>query len=188
MIFPGHIAGGYLVTKLVIAVASAHRLAVPADQASTLIATGIIAGYLPDIDMVFYLLRSRFSTVPPKNQSHRNYITHAPLFWFAISFFVLGVGWIGSSAFTTLLGWILFAGTGSHFLFDSIEYGIMWLWPFSTRRFAFRKYLYQPEIIAPTGTIAHYLEEFTKVWNKRLTFVLEVLVVIAALLVFFHSN
>lgn len=184
MIFPGHIAGGYLAAKAVLGLAH-----VPLDPAQTtaLIAIGTIAGDAPDIDVLFYFLHHKYSpATEKKRESHRSFITHAPLFWLVIAAAIAGAGWIAGSAFTELLGLVVLAGTWSHFFFDSFEYGIRWLWPFSDARYAMRA-AEDPEISAPTGTLGYYFELIGKIWNKRITFLIEAIVVIVALVVAFRS-
>ncbi len=184
MVFPGHIAGGYLATKAILALA---HVALTPGQTTALIAIGTIAGDAPDMDILFYFLHHRYSpSTEKKRESHRTYITHAPLFWLVISAAIAGAGWIADSAFTELLGAVILGGTWSHFFFDSFEYGIRWLWPFSDKRFTMRE-VDEPQISAPQGSIAHYLELMGKVWNKRITFLIEPIVVIAALWVAFHG-
>lgn len=183
MIFPGHIAGGYLAAKVVLALS---HTAFTSGQTTALLTIGTIAGELPDMDILFFFLHHKYSKDVEKRNNHRTFVTHAPAFWLVISLLIAGAGWIGNSPFTEMLGWLILAGTWTHFFLDSFEYGIRWLWPFSDRRFAMRQ-IVEPDISAPQGTIAHYRELVGKVWNKRLTYVLEVIVVVGALLVAIFS-
>jgi membrane-bound metal-dependent hydrolase YbcI (DUF457 family) len=71
-----------------------------------------------------------------KDQSknnHREFITHVPLFWFIISLIIFSLGFLLDSKFIEVIALLLLAGTFSHFVFDSIEYGIRWVEPFSKK-------------------------------------------------------
>ena len=186
MIFPGHIAGGYLAAKAVLAVAASHGVTFTPEQVTALLTISTIAGERPDIDILFFFLHHKYSRGSEKRENHRTFITHVPVFWLAIALLIIGGGWIGDSQFTELFGLLILAGTWTHFFLDSFEYGIRWLWPFSDRRFAMRQII-EPDISAPQGTVAHYRELISKVWNKRLTYVLEVIVVVGAIVVAIYS-
>jgi len=183
MVLPGHLAGGYLTAKAVLYLA--HASFSPAET-TALMAIGTLAGEAPDIDLLFFYLHQKYSAVPEKRDSHRSFITHTPAFWLLISMLIVGTGWIGSSLFTETLGWLLLAGSWSHFLLDSFEYGIRWLWPFSDKRFCVRNVV-EPVIPGPQGNISYYWKLLSKVYYKRVTFYLEGLVVLIALWVAFHG-
>jgi len=182
MVLPGHIAGGYLVTRALLKLAGSS---LSTSQNVALLIIGTLAGELPDIDLIWYYLEHRFS----KNngaQSHRNYITHAPTFWLILCLLIVFVGYVTTSTFTEWLGWIILAGTFSHFLLDSIEYGITWLWPFSKKEFCLYR-LPEPHIHKRTGSFSYYFEYLTKYYVRSWTFVAEVLVVLIACGVFLLS-
>lgn len=183
MILPGHLAGGYLAAKAVLALTGA---AFTPAQTTALLTIGTIAGDAPDIDVLFFFLHHKYSKAENKRDSHRSFITHTPLFWLAISLVIVIAGWFGQSQFTETLGWLILSGAWTHFFLDSFEYGIRWLWPFSDKRFTMRE-VTEPEVSAPAGTIAFYMELIGKVWNKRITFFLEAIIVITALWVAFHG-
>jgi hypothetical protein len=185
MVLPGHIAGGYLFTRAFLALTHATF---SASQTTALLIIGTLAGELPDIDLLrFYLAnRSGFSI----DHNHRLYATHAPLFWLIVSLIVVALGYIVSSPFVIYLGWIILSGSWGHLILDSIEDGVMWLWPFSRQRFALRnvpdfdaaKYAgkYRP------GTFAFYWDYIWTVYiGRRVTFYVEIFITLAAIWVLF---
>lgn len=181
MVLPGHIAGGYIAARAVLFVAHASF---PPEQTAALLVIGTLAGELPDIDLLFFYFNQR-SRTSRKISGHREYITHAPLFWLVISLIIAGIGWLIGSAFVQFIGWMIWAGTWSHFILDSIEYGVRWLWPFSDRRFALRQ---RPEIriAARPGTPAHHWEYVRHHYFKMWSFYAEILVTLAGIWLFLH--
>jgi hypothetical protein len=86
-----------------------------------LVAFGIAAALLPDIDII---------TVPLLGKWHHRTHTHFPIVWVpicALAFFVL------PPMYATLLT----LGVYAHLIHDTfgIGWGIAWLWPFSGRKF-----------------------------------------------------
>lgn len=154
-------------------------------EMTALIAIGTLAGEAPDVDLLFFYFNQKYGHASKKKESHRSYTTHAPAFWLLVSLFIVGAGSLADSGFTVMLGWLILAGTWSHFLLDSIEYGIRWLWPFSNRRLCLRQVV-EVEIDAPKGTLRFYRKELTAVYFKNVTFYLEIAIVLAALWVAFH--
>jgi hypothetical protein len=148
MIFPGHLAAGYITTRATLAVAAAIGAVgigtaggslSPAEMTTLLIA-GTLLGDAPDID-ILYVFFTRKSFHPSKLSGHRRYITHIPLLWlilglgiFFLSPFFTMLG--GDLIFWKLLGLLVWLCPWSHFLCDSIYGGIAWLRPFSQKDFA----------------------------------------------------
>jgi len=181
MVLPGHLAGGYLAATALIAV---FHPDLSTSQINCLLIIGTLAGELPDIDLIFFNLAHR------KNQnieSHRNYLTHMPLFWILISMIIVSVGFIFNSVFIEYLGWITLAGTWSHLILDSIEYGISWLAPISKKNFAIKKNIHKEDIIYRQGSLLQHFHFITTTYWKTTTIWIEILVSITALTVFFKS-
>lgn len=181
MVLPGHLAGGYIFTKALLAWTHA---AFSSSQATALLIIGTLAGELPDIDLLhfYFANRSEFST----ENNHRHYITHAPIFWLIISLVVALIGLVFQSAFIEYLGWIILGGSWSHLILDSIEDGIMWLWPLSHKKFALRTMPdFDPQEYRGThriGTIPFYWEYIVNTYIRtRITFYVEVLLTAAAI-------
>ncbi|MEI6057785.1 MAG: hypothetical protein WCQ60_02320, partial [bacterium] len=63
--------------------------------------------------------------------------THAPLLWFVAGLIVFSISSLfAAGAFWQVLGLLMWLGPWSHFCCDSVDVGVMWLWPFSRRQFA----------------------------------------------------
>ena len=136
MILPGHLSAGYVMTRGLLFLEVVHGgVQYTPHQYTLLLIVGIIAGDLPDIDVAWYFLRNK--TVGPEHLGdHRQYVTHAPIIWLVFGVVVALIGFMAGSAFWATIGLLLWLGPWTHFLCDSIEYGVMWLWPVSKKRYA----------------------------------------------------
>lgn len=88
----------------------------------------ILLALLPDIDIVFYLVKKGFKSL---DHRHRN-IFHYPIIHFLIGIFI--------TLFIDFKFSLLFLlNTFGHFLHDSvgIGWGVKWLWPFSRKLYKF---------------------------------------------------
>ncbi len=179
MVLPGHLAGGYLAAHAVLFV---MHPALPASDLALLAAIGTLAGEAPDIDLFFFYLAWR----PGKKhavRNHRDYITHAPIAWLTVCMVLGAIGCLLDSAFIETLAAVIFAGTWSHFIFDSIEYGVHWLWPFSNKRFCLRE-LPDAEPKGRPGTFAYYFDFIRRFYFKNITSYCEIAVTAYAAYVF----
>ncbi|MDE1975091.1 MAG: metal-dependent hydrolase [Patescibacteria group bacterium] len=181
MVLPGHLAGGYIVTRALLAWTHA---AFSSAQNTALLVIGTIAGELPDIDLAWFYLTNVVNGGSDKD-NHRDHVTHAPLFWLTLSLTIVVIGYIIKDIFVQYIGWSVLVGTWSHFILDSIEYGIRWLWPFSNRRFCLRE-ISDVGITATRGSLSYYWQFVTGHYPRRITFYAEILVVCIALAVFFY--
>ena len=183
MVLPGHLAGGYLTATALLAV---FHPDFSVAQTNTLLIIGTLAGELPDIDLFFFNIKYRHHTAN-RTDSHRNYITHIPFFWFIISFTISFIGLIFYSSFIEWIGLIILAGTFSHFILDSIEYGIRWLAPLSNKRFALQLEVPEKPTNDRPGSIRQYFHFLIRTYWKTKTFWLEIIVTITALCILAHS-
>lgn len=130
MLPPGHFAAGYLASLAVL-----HIAGIPVQGNEPLVLWGIFVAVAPDLDMFFSFAKIRSFTIDNARANHRKYLSHRPLVWFALSVpLILD----GPSESWRLAGILLLVGSWSHFLLDSLQYGVMWLWPFSHRLIALR--------------------------------------------------
>jgi hypothetical protein len=126
---------------VLLALGVAEYFGIPASP--WLIAFGIAAALLPDIDVLTILLTKRWH--------HRTY-THYPLLWLpmcALAFVLLPL------PYATLLT----LGVYAHLIHDTFGigwWGIAWLWPFSRRRFLFFP---EKERRESVGVIASWVPE-----------------------------
>lgn len=179
MLWFGHAATGYLLTTLILSIMQPE---LAPEQLRLLILFGTVAAVIPDLDFVFFFTKHRSLKLREK-ESHRAQITHTPLFWLVLSALVFLAGFTAGGIFGIYLGVLVLAGTWSHLLSDSIEYGVMWLWPFSRRQFYFRKVRGVGPSPRGISTAKYYWKFFTQVYVRNWTFYVEIALVIAALAV-----
>jgi len=188
MVLPGHLAGGYLAARAALFLT---HVSFTSSQTAVLLTVGTLAGEFPDIDLLFYYLNQRAKTAR-KIDDHRTYITHAPLVWLITSLALVAAGWLAGSTFMEWIGWMVLSGTMSHFILDSIEHGIPWLWPLSRKRFALRR---TPDENEPTadrgaparkGTFRAYWRFVTGPYLRSWTMWAELVITLAAIWTLFH--
>ncbi len=172
MLLPGHIAFGYLASK-----AALHSIDLPAHEADIALLIGVISSVAPDLDLLYFFLRKR-SLKLQDDSSHRTLLSHAPLLWLASA---IALALFGQSEFWIAVGLAIWAGSWSHFAGDSIEYGIMWLWPFSKRQFSLRK-------ISEAGPSEKslprfYWRYFCDIYARNWTFWMEVTIICLAIFI-----
>ena len=192
MVLPGHLAGGYIATTVVLSLLPAS-VQFSTDQLTILYIVGILSGEIPDIDLLlFYFLKKKNKDQSKNN--HREFITHIPLFWFIISLIIFSLGFLFNSKFIEILALLLLAGTFSHFVFDSIEYGIRWIEPFSKKRLSLFKdspktdtdNVDDTKIII--GSIPYYWNYIKTSYIKSSTIYFEITVVIIAIIIIFNTT
>ena len=183
MVLPGHLAGGYLAATALIYF---FHPGFSANQINTLLIIGTLAGEFPDVDLIFFNIKYRHNPAN-RTDSHRNYITHIPLFWLIISLLIVITGSIFNSLFTEYVGWVVLTGTWSHFLLDSIEYGIRWIAPLSNRRFALKLETQEKPTEDRPGSLMQYFHFLIRTYWRMTTFWLEIIITIIALAIFFKT-
>ena len=169
-------------------------------QTNALLIVGTLAGELPDIDLFFFNIKHRRDRHEQKKiedtESHRDYITHTPFFWLTVSVAISFIGFISdgifgsmfmNSTFIEWIGFILLAGTLSHFVLDSIEYGIRWLAPWSNKRFAVQLEVLEKPTDDRPGSLMQYFHFLIRTYWKTKTFWLEIIVTITALCILARS-
>ncbi|HVY67829.1 MAG TPA: metal-dependent hydrolase [Patescibacteria group bacterium] len=177
MLPPGHIAAGFLTAEALLKIAKPD---LPAAELRHLLWWGVFFGFAPDLDMFYWFLKSRAFKMDPRAGNHRQYLSHAPVLWLAAGLIIYAAA---PSDYVRMIGLLLWLGSWSHFLLDSIEYGIMWLWPLSTKRFALKS---TDGILAePEGKFFDYWRKVVKSYSASLSFYLELLVVLAAVTAYF---
>ena len=140
---------------------------------------GILASVLVDLDE-FYAFHKIGRPIGENDKiNHRKFISHAPLLH-------LGIGVLGF-ILSTIFGSIDFqifaimyvVGMWTHFFFDSFGYGIMWLWPFTDKLYAFRHRENRMKIRG--SSVFGYWKRFLIVYSRDFVFYLEALVIILAI-------
>lgn len=186
MVLPGHLAGGYIATTIVLSTISSSFTH---NELFILYLIGILSGDFPDLDLVFFYLGKKI--FKSNKETHRDFITHLPIFWMIFCALSFALGYINNSNFLMTLSTIILAGTFSHFLFDSIDYGIQWLKPFNSKRYCifkinnFNKFeIDQKNRNIQNGSIKFYWNYIWLVYIKQPTFYTEIFVTLIAIIIF----
>ena len=121
--FVAHLPAGYLLIRRL-----APRLAPDARLARRLMAVGLAASVLPDIDLLYFYL------VDGRQTLHHDYWTHIPAFWLlatgaSVALFRIARAPVPWPAVAALL-----AGVFLHLALDTVTGGIAWLYPYRTGR------------------------------------------------------
>jgi hypothetical protein len=123
--FIAHLPVGYVATLALL-----NRVEVAAAVRRRLLALGLAASVLPDLDLLYFYL------VDQRRQVHHAYLPHLPLFWVGVLALTAGalslasrprVAWVALGVFTT--------NVLLHLVLDSTAGGIRWLWPWSAAEF-----------------------------------------------------
>jgi len=179
MLPPGHIAAGFLTAKALLKVLHPQLSTVRQNQ---LLLWGMFFGFAPDLDYFYVFFREHAFTVKDMGRNnHRRFITHAPLLWLIAGLLIY---FFSADVYYKFIGLLLWLGSWSHFMLDSIEDGVMWLWPISLKRYALKF----PSIIkVDNNNFFGYWWKFIGQYIKsRVTFYFEVLIIITAAAVFLH--
>lgn len=183
MLWFSHAAAGYLIAK---AFLHLSPLSLSASQENVLITLGILFALLPDLDFIPFFLKHGSMNLQ-KNESHRVQWSHAPLPWLLLSLIIIEISYLLNASLMLATGILLFLCLLSHFLGDSIEYGVMWLWPFSKKQFYLHKARGTEPLSKKEGVISYYWKFFTRVYAKNWMLWIDIVVILAALVVFFVS-
>ncbi|HAU07970.1 MAG: hypothetical protein UW46_C0001G0127 [Candidatus Yanofskybacteria bacterium GW2011_GWF1_44_227] len=132
MIMPGHLAAGYLMT---VGIIKFFKPELDASQLNWLLIWGTFFGMIPDLDAFYVFFKNREMTFKREEVDHRMFISHAPLLWLVLCGLVI---FISQDLFIRYLGIVLLAGVFSHFILDSLQYGVMWLWPFKKDHYSIK--------------------------------------------------
>lgn len=158
-----HLPAGYLLTKFIQKITGTKEYT----------RLGLLASVLPDIDMLYFNFIS-------SGKSHHEFITHMPVFWFLIMFFVLGF----ISSFIKneqryirllLVFCIFFANIFLHMLLDSFAAPIRWFYPF---------YNYSFELIHVPASYDWWVLSFVLHWS----FLVEIAITMLAFIVFYKGR
>lgn len=180
MLPTGHVAAGYLTG---VALLKLSNPALPPEQMTQLLWWAIFFGFAPDIDVFYFFIKNKTMLVGGKeaNQDiHRKYGSHAPIWWLVSGLLIF---FLSPSVYWKFVGLLLWLGSWSHFLLDSIEYGITWLSPFNKKLYAIKNREYKM-VLEERNFIKHVFK-YLKLYSTRLTFYLEVIIIISALTIYF---
>lgn len=119
--FIAHLPAGWMATTTML-----RGRTVDARARGRLMALGLAASVLPDLDLVW------FFTVDQQRHVHHAYLTHKPGAWlvaFAVAALAMGMLRVRRTAW--LAPGALAANVMLHLALDTMAGGIRWLWPFS---------------------------------------------------------
>jgi hypothetical protein len=177
MLPPGHIAAGFLTAE---ALLKLTHPSLTAAQSNQLLWWGMFFGFVPDLDSFVTFAREKAFFLTNQKNNHRKMFTHAPLLWLAAGMLVV---LFAPTTYWRYVGLLLWLGSWSHFLLDSIQYGIMWLWPFSPRIYSLfdRESVFQIK----ERKFFSYWTTFVKTYVRQISFYLEIIIIISAFAVYF---
>lgn len=119
--FIAHLPAGYLATRFIL-----RRHPAPGPLRRRLMALGMAASVLPDLDLLWFYF------VDERRQVHHAYLPHLPLFClavFGVAALVLRLRGAGRTAWLAMM--VLAVNVMLHQVLDTVAGGIRWLWPFS---------------------------------------------------------
>ncbi len=177
MLPPGHFAGGYLAA---LGLLTWSGIQIPDEQKPVILLVGSLIGFAPDLDM-FRAFRNSKNFIVTPGENHRAFSTHAPFLWL-IAGIVLAI--FAPNPFWKMTGLLVWVAAWSHFFLDSIQYGIMWFWPFSKRLYSFRDTCLEFTIYDTTfiGYWKTFLGEYVRLF--RISFLCECVLTGSAIVLF----
>ncbi len=120
-----HIPAAYLVTRRMI-----RFRALVSKRTGCLLALGLLASVLPDIDLLYFYLIDNRQTL------HHEYWTHVPAFWVAVMLFIAGYFRLARVPIPRAAFAVFFANIFLHMSLDTLAGGILWLYPWDLTSFA----------------------------------------------------
>ncbi len=173
MLPPGHVAAGFLSAQALLQIIKPD-LSVTQDH--SLLWWGAFWSFAPDLDTFWAFIKVKALYYNQKDNSiHRQFLTHIPLLWLIPA---LLIHFLAQSQYWRMFGLVMLAGSWSHFLLDSLEYGVMWLWPFNRHVWAFKNSGIKHQLSG--DTFWAYWKNFLKYYLKRLTFYCEAAAILTA--------
>lgn len=118
-----HLPAGYLMARRI-----APRLAAAPAGARRLMAVGLAASVLPDIDLMYFYMADGRQTL------HHDYWTHIPAFWPAAVLVAAALLWLARMKIPWREFLMFLAGIFLHLALDTPTGGIAWGWPVSLQR------------------------------------------------------
>ncbi|WP_082070799.1 metal-dependent hydrolase [Gynuella sunshinyii] len=152
--FIAHMPAGYLVSRLI-----ADKTATTAKESRIILAFGLFASILPDLDLFYFYLVDNRQTL------HHSYWTHIPLYWLALfPFAYFATNKWRTPKLTTLT---IFANLFVHLMLDTVTGGIHWGYPITNSSY---------HLITVPSQYSHWTLNFVFHWS----FLFEILIISAA--------
>lgn len=180
MLPPGHIAAGYLVTKVFLGITKPELNTTQTDQ---LLLWGMFFAFAPDLDMFYAFWKEKSFKHTGKSFNHRQFISHIPLVWLIAGFIVVI---FAKNQFIQYFGLIIWLSSWSHFVLDSESLGIRWLYPFSKKFYALKN----PGVcdVNNANGFFHHWFNLIKIYHQKykLTFYAELIIIFTAFTAFLN--
>jgi membrane-bound metal-dependent hydrolase YbcI (DUF457 family) len=176
MLPPGHIAAGYLTAHALLKITQPD---LDQHQINQLFIWGTFFGFAPDLDTFAAFAKEKaFVFKDKKGANHRKFWSHAPALWLIAGLLIY---FTSVDSYWKYVGLLLWLGSWSHFLLDTIQYGIMWLWPFSKNIFAIKDK--EMSLNIQESRFFPYWWKFVREYSRLISFKLEVLIILIAIIV-----
>src|SRR5437762_3439625 len=121
MLPTGHIAAGFLTAEVLLNFTHQNF---SHSEVTQLLWWGVFWGFAPDLDVFYFFIKHKTLLVASGTSSsdpHRKFASHAPIYWLIAGLLVY---FFSASEYWKFVGLLLWLGSWSHFLLDSVEYGI----------------------------------------------------------------
>ncbi len=151
------------------------------EQLNHLLLWSLFWGVIVDWDMIvsYSMLRSlKMST----KISHRRFPSHSPLPWLIIS---LTIYFLATTLYWKIFGLVILVSTIAHLLGDSIEIGIMWLWPFSKKQYSLLAFKDSDFFRSERSLLKYYAKMYRHVYMRMGAFKVGLAMVVIAITTLF---
>ncbi len=176
-----HAAAGYLFAFLLLKI---FQPALAPEQIDSLLLWSLIWAVVVDWDMIISAVM--LGSLRMRNSiSHRRFLTHTPVFGLIIG---LVIYFSADSLYGQYFAFVFMAAFLSHMIVDSIEIGIMWLWPFSRKQYFLFEANTDSDPYLKESLFMFYVKMFRNVYMRMKTFYVGLVTVFAALIVFLTNH
>ncbi|OGE87578.1 MAG: hypothetical protein A3J07_02565 [Candidatus Doudnabacteria bacterium RIFCSPLOWO2_02_FULL_49_13] len=175
-----HAATGYLFAFVLLKIL---HPALSLDQVNSLLLWSLFWAVAVDWDMIISFIMLRSVRIR-NNVSHRRFLTHTPIFGLVIG---LSIYFLSDSLYAQYFALVFLASFTSHMVVDSIEIGIMWLWPFSKKQYFLFEANTDSNPYIHESLLIFYIKMFRNVYMRMKTFYVGLVAVFAALVIFFMN-
>ena len=130
----------------------------------------------------FALARAWWYKPGVDSSMHRKFYTHIPILWLAAGLIIY---FLSSDIYFKIFGLLVWVGSWTHFLLDSIEYGVMWLWPFNKEVWAVKDRGVIKRSVNANNFFGYWMS-YLRYYVTRWTFFVEVLIILTTLIIYFR--
>jgi hypothetical protein len=155
VLLPTHLAVGYVLGELF--ADFVRRRWAGSRVSNRIVITTMLFAILPDVDVLWWAIKKGAGGLGGSLGGHHMYATHVPVFYLLAA--VIAHLFVHCRSSGGLLITAALLGSMSHFVLDSflIGWGIMWLYPFSSRLIGWNVVTYRYGAIWGDRWLQHYL-------------------------------